>query len=255
MHIASAGGVWRALVAASAACATTAASCRFDPRLPADWPSLTFRLSWQGARFLVVLTQDCVTFTIVAPAEREVPLTVLGARYVLTGRTSPWGARLPDQGDRIDGLLGDRPITGGTRADGSTITAGVPEPIQPPEEARLDRRDPGVPAGGAGDRPAGPPFVTRSAERRGPDDHHVRQVGDDLAPGLSLVGRGPHRAVAGAEVQPAGSWSSAHIASRITADEEVVGQPVAERLPGARRRRASARPGPWPSGGSDRRRR
>ena len=33
------------------------------------------------------------------------------------------------QGDRIDGLLGNKPILGGTRSDGTRITAGVPEPI------------------------------------------------------------------------------------------------------------------------------
>jgi alpha,alpha-trehalose phosphorylase len=50
------------------------------------------------------------------------------------GQGEPVVVALPDQGDRIDGLLGDHPVIGGTRADGSTITAGVPEPIQPPEE-------------------------------------------------------------------------------------------------------------------------
>ena len=36
---------------------------------------------------------------------------------------------LADQGLRIDGLLGDKPQVGGTRADGTKITAGVPEPM------------------------------------------------------------------------------------------------------------------------------
>ncbi|MFC6343020.1 hypothetical protein ACFP8W_13605, partial [Nocardioides hankookensis] len=39
-----------------------------------------------------------------------------------------------DQGERIDGLLGDHPVVGGVRADGSTITAGVPDPIQHPDD-------------------------------------------------------------------------------------------------------------------------
>ena len=45
---------------------------------------------------------------------------------------------LPDQGARIPGLLGDHPVIGGRRADGTTITADVPEPIQPPEDVDLN---------------------------------------------------------------------------------------------------------------------
>jgi alpha,alpha-trehalose phosphorylase len=62
-----------------------------------------------------------------------VALTVRGTSYVVT-RSAPLVVELDGQGDRIDGLLGDHPVIGGTRADGSTITAGVPDPILPPEE-------------------------------------------------------------------------------------------------------------------------
>jgi alpha,alpha-trehalose phosphorylase len=48
--------------------------------------------------------------------------------YVVTA-DGPLRVELPDQGHRIDGLLGEQPILGGTRADGTKITAGVPEPI------------------------------------------------------------------------------------------------------------------------------
>ena len=36
---------------------------------------------------------------------------------------------LDGHGPRIAGTLGNRPQTGGTRADGSRITAGVPDPM------------------------------------------------------------------------------------------------------------------------------
>ena len=60
-------------------------------------------------------------------------MTVRGTAYVVTA-AEPLDVALPDQGARIDGLLGDHPVIGGTRADGSTITAGVPDPIQLPDD-------------------------------------------------------------------------------------------------------------------------
>ena len=55
---------------------------------------------------------------------------------------------LDHQGDRIDGLLGDKPILGGTRADGTRITAGVPEPIAFEELARSELEHSDVPPAG-----------------------------------------------------------------------------------------------------------
>ena len=133
LHIASAGGVWNALVFGFGGMRDHGGRLSFDPRLPVTWPGLRFRIGWHGSRVQVDLAQDRVTFTIVEVGEPEVPLTVRGTAYVVT-KDAPLVVELPDQGDRIDGLLGDHPIIGGTRADGSTITAGVPEPIQPPSD-------------------------------------------------------------------------------------------------------------------------
>jgi alpha,alpha-trehalose phosphorylase len=133
LHVASAGGVWSALVFGFGGMRDYGGELSFDPRLPASWPCLTFRLCWRRTRLLVELTQERVTFTVLDAAEPAVPLTVRGTRYVVTAG-EPLVVELPDQGDRIDGLLGDHPVIGGTRADGSTITAAVPEPILPPDE-------------------------------------------------------------------------------------------------------------------------
>ena len=56
------------------------------------------------------------------------PLDVRGTRWTLDER-EPLLVPLDGHGPRIRGTLGDRPQTGGTRADGSRITAGVPDPI------------------------------------------------------------------------------------------------------------------------------
>ncbi len=134
LHVASTGGVWSALVFGFGGMRDHGGRLSFEPRLPLTWPGLTFRVCWQGSRVQVELTQKRVVFTVVEAGEAEVPLTVRDREYVLS-KDAPLVVELPDQGDRIDGLLGDHPIIGGTRADGSTITAGVPDPILPPEDS------------------------------------------------------------------------------------------------------------------------
>ena len=133
LHIASTGGVWSALVFGFGGMRDHAGLLSFDPRLPASWPGLRFRFCWQGSRVLVELTEDRISFTLTDPGSADVALTVRGTSYVVTA-AAPLVVALDGQGDRIDGLLGDHPVIGGTRADGSTITAGVPDPILPPEE-------------------------------------------------------------------------------------------------------------------------
>lgn len=127
LHVASTGGVWSALVFGFGGMRDHDGTLSFDPRLPATWDSLRFRLCWQGTRVLVTLTEEQIRLEVV-DGDTEVPVTVRGTAYVVRPG-EPLTVDLPDQGERIDGLLGDRPIVGGMRADGSTITAGVPEPI------------------------------------------------------------------------------------------------------------------------------
>ncbi len=132
LHVASTGGVWSALVYGFGGMRDYDGELSFDPRLPATWEGLRYRLTWRGTRVLVDLTQDMLVLSVDA-GEGEVPVTVRGESYVVRPG-APVEVTLLDQGDRIDGLLGDRPIVGGQRADGSTITAGVPEPIHFPED-------------------------------------------------------------------------------------------------------------------------
>jgi alpha,alpha-trehalose phosphorylase len=128
LHVASTGGVWSALVFGFGGMRDRGGMLAFDPRLPAQWPSLRFRIAWHGSRLLVELTQDELAITVEQVGEDEVRLTVRGQEYAVSA-DSPLRVPLAHQGDRIDGLLGDKPILGGTRADGTRITAGVPEPI------------------------------------------------------------------------------------------------------------------------------
>ena len=128
IHVASTGGVWSALVFGFAGMRDRDGRLSFDPRLPASWPSLRFPIAWRGSRLRVDLTQHELAISVERVGEPEVRLMVRGEEHVVTA-DSPLRVPLDHQGDRIDGLLGNRPILGGTRSDGTKITAGVPDPI------------------------------------------------------------------------------------------------------------------------------
>jgi alpha,alpha-trehalose phosphorylase len=138
LHVASAGGVWSVLVNGFGGMRDHGGALTFDPRLPAEWPSLTFPLRWRGSRLRVHLTQTDMSVVVEAAGEPEVPITVRGVAYVV--RTdAPLHLDLDGHGPRQDGTLGTRPIIGGRRADGSRITAGVPSPSTPQREPRAPR--------------------------------------------------------------------------------------------------------------------
>ena len=123
VHIASAGGVWNALVYGFGGLRDQNNSLCFDPRLPVEWPRLTFRLTRHGSRVVVELTQEQMTFTL---AEGP-PLTVSvrGEEHLVTP-DAPVTVALADQGPRRTDRLSLTPLVGAMRDDGSVITAGIP---------------------------------------------------------------------------------------------------------------------------------
>ncbi|WP_228389302.1 glycoside hydrolase family 65 protein [Cumulibacter manganitolerans] len=131
VHVASTGGVWSALVYGFGGMRDYADDITFDPRLPLGWESLRFRVMLHGNRLEVTLRQDALELCVDGD---DVEVGVRGQRYrVCAG--APVRVELHGQGDRIDGMVGTSPMIGGRRADGSVITAGVPEPpseIAPP---------------------------------------------------------------------------------------------------------------------------
>jgi alpha,alpha-trehalose phosphorylase len=141
MHIASTGGVWSALVCGFGGMRDRGGRLSFDPRLPDAFPHLTFALVWRGTRFRVRLAPDSMTFTVLS-GPGGVPISVRGEEHVLRADRplvvdlGPDGAR----GTRLARELDEEPQLGGTRADGSRITAGVPDPI-PSTEAIDDPAD------------------------------------------------------------------------------------------------------------------
>ena len=135
MHIASTGGVWNALVFGFGGMRDHSERLTFDPRLPEEWESLTFRVRWQGVRLVVEISESELRVRVddVAPeaAQRTVPLWVRGEEY-LVAEDAPLVVPLPHHGPRTPGHVEQPPVVGVTRSDGTTITAAVPEPIAGP---------------------------------------------------------------------------------------------------------------------------
>ncbi len=145
LHVASTGGVWSVLVNGFGGMRDHDGRLRLAPRLPDHWTSLTFRLTWGGTRVRFELTATSLSM-VVEDGETPVPVEVRGRRYVVAPG-APVVLELDCYGPRVAGAIGERPVTGGTRADGSRITAGVPDPI-PLEDGELpepDLSDTGIP--------------------------------------------------------------------------------------------------------------
>ena len=131
VHIASAGGVWNALVHGFGGMRHDAGAISFDPRLPADWPELAFPLTVRGSRFRVRLVREEISFTLETGEEIEV--TVRGERVTISrdGVTVP----LADQGPLLNDAVLARPVgLGDARADGSIMTSHVPKDPEDPWE-------------------------------------------------------------------------------------------------------------------------
>ncbi|XVX19776.1 glycoside hydrolase family 65 protein [Actinomycetota bacterium] len=133
-HIASTGGVWSALVFGFGGMRDYQGQITFDPRLPAEWPSLTFPITLCGNRIRVRIEQDAITFR--SEGKSAVSVGVRGERYAVEPGQEVRVA-LDGQGPRLPSLEGTIPVIGGKRADGTIITAGVPDPLIAAEEQLL----------------------------------------------------------------------------------------------------------------------
>ncbi|MEV4775617.1 glycoside hydrolase family 65 protein [Microbacterium sp. LWH12-1.2] len=123
VHVASAGGVWTALVSGFGGMRDHAGELSFDPRLPADWPSLSFPMQWQGAVLQITVTRD--ELRVEVRAGEPVEFTVRGAAYTASVGADALVA-LADQGPLIPGRPTLRRFAGARRDDGTQLSASVP---------------------------------------------------------------------------------------------------------------------------------
>jgi len=123
VHVASAGGVWTALVAGFGGMRDHFGELSFNPRLPADWPSLEFVLHWHGTRLVVTVTRD--QLRVRATEGEPVGFSVRGVGYVV-GAGEEVIAALDGQGPVIPGRPSLRELGDARREDGSLLSASVP---------------------------------------------------------------------------------------------------------------------------------
>ncbi|WP_026925831.1 glycoside hydrolase family 65 protein [Granulicoccus phenolivorans] len=128
VHVASTGGVWSALVYGFGGMRDYDGRITFDPRLPAAWESLIFRITLRETLLKVVLSQDRIEFTVEEGVSTYVEVRGEGVR-VRPG--IPISVPLDGQGPRRHGDVGRSPLVGGRRQDGSVITASVPRSDRP----------------------------------------------------------------------------------------------------------------------------
>lgn len=94
VHVASAGGTWTVLVSGFGGMRDHDGELSFDPRLPVDWPELSYPLRWRGSQLQVTITRnqldlevrdgDAVEFTVRGAAHRAAvgePASVLLAGH------------------------------------------------------------------------------------------------------------------------------------------------------------------------------
>jgi alpha,alpha-trehalose phosphorylase len=123
VHVASAGGVWSSLVSGFGGMRDHDGMLTFDPRLPADWRELRFRLMWHGTRLLVDLKADFMRVTVLE-GENPVPFLVRGEPYQVSPGVDVM-VPLHDQGPICEGTPSQRQGRH-RREDGTLMIPQVP---------------------------------------------------------------------------------------------------------------------------------
>ncbi|GGO64262.1 kojibiose phosphorylase [Microbacterium nanhaiense] len=81
VHIAAAGGAWMSLVCGFGGMRDAGGELSFDPRLPEDWPELSFPLTWHGTTIDVAVRHDEIAVAARMGGGSGVPFSVRGMRY------------------------------------------------------------------------------------------------------------------------------------------------------------------------------
>lgn len=126
IHIASAGGVWSALVYGFGGLRDDPGMLhlgpRLDPRLPAEWEGLTFRITLHGTRIRVEEVHGRITLSVEAgPGTR---LQVCGQDYDVEPGEPVVITTAPRK--RLDEMPSLDDVVGRVRSDGTVITPRLP---------------------------------------------------------------------------------------------------------------------------------
>ena len=85
VHIATLGGLWQVAVFGFAGLSLLDDAIAFDPRLPASWKSLGFRVQWRGRRLKFRIEQEGNLLSATLEAGDPLKLIVTGDAHELTG--------------------------------------------------------------------------------------------------------------------------------------------------------------------------
>jgi len=123
VHVASVGGVWSALVYGFGGMRDFDGRLTFDPRLPASWPELRFRVQWHRSSLVVTVTRDSMRIEL--RTGDGVDFSVRGADFTVRSG-EPVTVPLDGQGPFLAGAPTTRSRVENRREDGTLITASVP---------------------------------------------------------------------------------------------------------------------------------
>src|SRR5690606_793581 len=101
VHVASTGGVWNALACGFGGFRDHGGRFTIDPRLPASWQELTYRITLHGTRLRVTVRQDAVE--LVVEDGTSATLDVRGTEVEVSADGGVVTVPLADQGPRIEG--------------------------------------------------------------------------------------------------------------------------------------------------------
>lgn len=123
VHIASAGGVWNALVYGFGGLRDHGGRIGIDPRLPKEWPALRFSFRLAGSRVRAELSADELRLRLIEGPGGT--LSVRGQDYELTG-----DLRIPlaDQGPDLPTIVDRVPLIYGRPATSEQISLHLPLP-------------------------------------------------------------------------------------------------------------------------------
>ena len=123
VHVASAGGVWTALVSGFGGTRDHDGLLSFDPRLPADWPELSYALQWHGSQLQVTVTREALRLEV--RSGDPVDFSVRGVAY-RASVAEPAVVALAGQGPVRPGRPTLRQFEDARRDDGTLMQPTVP---------------------------------------------------------------------------------------------------------------------------------
>ncbi|MBK9158743.1 MAG: glycoside hydrolase family 65 protein [Micropruina sp.] len=124
VHVASAGGVWNALVHGFGGLRDFAGNLSLDPRLPASWEKLAFSCRLQGSVVRIELTADEVSLRLVEGAGGSI--CVRGHDVRLSERVNAVRIPLEGQGPVLPTITGRVPLIHGRPATPHQVTLNLP---------------------------------------------------------------------------------------------------------------------------------